>query len=122
VETDRGEVPVAVALPPEGREGAPPALSYRPPRDDPPGASAGDVFQGAAAAVLFVIMLLGFGGMAFMAFNRSAISADVWGLAEWIFFGLGSLLLALGAAAAFRSLRYYLTGRHRRRVALEREP
>jgi hypothetical protein len=98
-------------------EGAAPSLAYRAPRDDPPGATAGDVLQGAVAAVLLLIMLAGIAGLVFMVLNRQVAGADQWGVAQWIFFMVALALAAVGALAAFRSLRYYLSGHHRRHVA-----
>ena len=86
-----------------------------------PAATAGDVLQGAVAAVLLLMMVAGLAGLMIMVVKRQEVGADEWGVAEWIFFAVASGLMVVGAFAAFRSLRYYLTGRHRLRVTRERE-
>jgi hypothetical protein len=102
--------------------GGAPGLAYRAPREEPPGATAGDVLRGTVAAVLLLMMTAGLAGLMIMVVKREEIGADRWGVAEWAFFAVASALMVVGAFAAFRSLRYYLTGRHRRRVASAREP
>lgn len=114
---DCSQTPEPVRVLADVPEVAAPGLAYRAPRDDPPGATAGDVLKGAIAVALLVIMVAGLAGMVLMAVNRDAVGADQWGAGEWVLFGVGLFLVGLGAVAALRSLRYYLTGRHRRRVA-----
>jgi hypothetical protein len=75
------------------------------------------VLQGAVAVVMLVIMVAGMAGMVLMAITRDAVGADQWGAWEWVLFAVGFVLVGVGALAALRSLRYYLTGRHRHRVA-----
>jgi hypothetical protein len=122
VPDDLTETPVAIPVLVNGPAGATPGLTYRAPRDEPPAATAGDVLQGAVAAVLLLMMVAGLAGLMVLVVKKQEVGADKWGVAEWIFFAVASSLMAVGALAAFRSLRYYLTGRHRRRVTFEREP
>jgi hypothetical protein len=103
------EVPTAAA-----HETSAVSLTYRAPREEPPGASAGDVLQGAVAITLFVLMLAMLAGLMLLALWRRE-ARDDWDPAEWIVFALLVVLTGLGALASFRTLRYYLTGGHRRR-------
>ena len=111
------EAPAPIRVLTNVDEAAAPSLAYRAPRDDPPGATAGDVLQGAVAAVLLLIMLAAMAGLVFMVLHRQVAGADQWGVAQWTFFMVALALAAVGALAAFRSLRYYLSGQHRRHVA-----
>ena len=118
---DLTEAPAAVPVLMGEPADAAPGLAYRAPRDEPPGATAGDVLQGAVAAALLLMMVAGLAGLMILVVRRQQVGADEWGVAEWIFFAVASALMVVGAMAALRSLRYYLTGRHRRRVTWERQ-
>ena len=98
-----------------------PALAYRVPGDDPPPATAGDVLQGAVAAAVLVMVLIRFGGLVFLPFHRDRFGGDRWDAADWSLYLTITLLMGLGVLASLRSVRHYLTGRHRRRAAALRD-
>ena len=102
-------------LPPPEQLTPAPALSYRSAGTDPP-ASAGDVLKGAVAIAVVLLMLAAFVRVGLVAYQRAYVYSD-WGPVDWVTALLLALLMALGAFAALRSVRHYLTGRHRRRLA-----
>jgi hypothetical protein len=90
------------------------ALNYLAPRDDVPRPTGGDVIQGAVAVCVAVGCCLGVGGLIVLALQNARYD---WAIGQYIAWIVCIGFALFGAAAAVRSARYYIAGKHRLRKA-----
>jgi hypothetical protein len=96
--------------------GAHNTLNYLDPREDAPAPTGGDVVQGAVAVCVAIACCLAAGGFAWLTQNRH----EDWTGGQYVVMVVCVALALVGAAAAVRSVRHYLTGKHRIRKATPR--